>query len=191
VQPHRHKAAYRISGSRVLRDPRWSSRSFTQGYRGAEYRADAFVAGWGRVSETIFAQHIDTGGALAKVVRPQVSSRPLVPPASGTILRPREPRLVKCSDRFRRDCSNWIIRRDPASALSLQDGPSLARPCSCVRRWPTSADLRVAQGRSASWGSPDVPLMLSAQPFREPELPSRLRPRVGAMSEAHCAAWQA
>jgi hypothetical protein len=33
------------------------------------------------------------------------------------------------------------------------------------RIWPTSADLRVAQSGSASWGTSDVLLMLSAQPF--------------------------
>jgi len=31
--------------------------------------------------------------------------------------------------------------------------------------WPTSADFRVAQSGSASWGTSDPPLMLSTQPF--------------------------
>ena len=34
-----------------------------------------------------------------------------------------------------------------------------------VRIWPTSADLRVAQSGSVSWGTSDVPLMLLVQPF--------------------------
>jgi hypothetical protein len=35
-----------------------------------------------------------------------------------------------------------------------------------VASWPTSTDLRIAQrGQLASWGTSDVPLVLSAQPF--------------------------
>jgi hypothetical protein len=34
-----------------------------------------------------------------------------------------------------------------------------------VALWPTSADLRVARSGSATWGTSDVPLMLSAQPL--------------------------
>jgi hypothetical protein len=40
-----------------------------------------------------------------------------------------------------------------------------------VRKWPTSADLRVAQSGPYSWGTSDVPLVLSAQPFLTPSGP--------------------
>jgi hypothetical protein len=49
----------------------------------AEYRADAFVAGWERVSETVFARHIDANGVLADVVLIQgtLQGTPINPPA--------------------------------------------------------------------------------------------------------------
>jgi hypothetical protein len=49
----------------------------------AQYRADAFVAGWERVSQTVFARHIDGNGVLADVVliRGALQGRPINPPA--------------------------------------------------------------------------------------------------------------
>jgi len=82
-----HKAAYRISGGRVLLDPEMVvafSHAEAVARLCAEHRADAFVAGWERVSETIFAQHIDSSGVLAKVVliRGTPQGTPINPPAA-------------------------------------------------------------------------------------------------------------
>jgi hypothetical protein len=93
-----HKAAYRISGGRVLLDP-----EMVVAFRHADviaqlcasYRADAFVAGWERVSETIFAQHIDASGVLAKVVlvRGIPQGTPIDPPAA--IIRAPSPASLR------------------------------------------------------------------------------------------------
>jgi hypothetical protein len=49
----------------------------------AEYRADAFVAIWERVSETVVAQHIGANGVLANValLRGTPQGTPINPPA--------------------------------------------------------------------------------------------------------------
>jgi hypothetical protein len=92
-----HKAAYQISGGTVLLDPEMVVAFFHAEVVArlcAEYRADAFVAGWERVSETIFAQHIDASGVRAKVVlilgTPQ--GTPINPPA-GIVSAPSPARL--------------------------------------------------------------------------------------------------
>jgi hypothetical protein len=80
------KATYRTSEGTVLLDPEMVvAFSHTEAVARlcAEYRADAFVAGWERVSETVFARHIDANGVLAHVVlvRGTPQGRPINPPA--------------------------------------------------------------------------------------------------------------
>ena len=81
------KADYRISGGTVLLDPEMVvafAHAEVVARLCAEYRTDAFVAGWERVSETLFARHIDAKGLLADVVlvRGALQGTPVHPPAS-------------------------------------------------------------------------------------------------------------
>jgi hypothetical protein len=96
------KAAYRISGGTVLLDPEMVvafDHAEVIAQLCAEYRAEAFVAGWERVSETVFAQHIGANGVLADVVliRGIPQGTPINPPAG--IIRapdPRQPQGLSC-----------------------------------------------------------------------------------------------
>jgi hypothetical protein len=87
-----HKAAYRISGGMVLLDPEMVVaflHAKVIAWWCAEYRADAFVAGWERVSETVFVRHVGADGVLADVVliRGTPQGTPINPPA-GIMLAP-------------------------------------------------------------------------------------------------------
>jgi hypothetical protein len=65
------KASYPTSGGCVLLDPEMVVAFLHADVIirfCAQYRADAFVAGWERVSETVFAKHIDAGGVIMDVV---------------------------------------------------------------------------------------------------------------------------
>jgi hypothetical protein len=81
------KAAYRISGGSLLLDPEMVVAFVHAGVIArlcAEYRAaDAFVACWERVSETVIARHIAANGVLANVVliRGTLQGRQINPPA--------------------------------------------------------------------------------------------------------------
>jgi hypothetical protein len=64
------KAAYRISGGSVLLDPEMVVaflHAEVVARLCAEHRADAFAAGWERVSKSVFARHIGANGVLADV----------------------------------------------------------------------------------------------------------------------------
>jgi hypothetical protein len=70
--------------------------------------------------------------------------------------------------------------------LQIHRGDCPADPtepvCTARARWRTSADLHVAQSGSVSWGTSDVPVMLSAQPF----VPHNgHRPRCGFMPSVY------
>jgi hypothetical protein len=80
------KAAYPISGGSVLLDPEMvvglgHAEVIVQFC--AEHRVDAFVAGWERVSEAVFARHIAAAGVLADVflIGGAVQGTPVNPPA--------------------------------------------------------------------------------------------------------------
>jgi hypothetical protein len=87
--PHRNivrKAAYRMSGGMVLLDPEMVvafNHAEAIARLCAEYRADAFVAVWERVSETVLARHIGANGVLANVVvvKGTLEGTPINPPA--------------------------------------------------------------------------------------------------------------
>jgi hypothetical protein len=87
--PHNNivrKAAYRIPKGNVLLDPEMVVaflHAKVVAQLCAEHRANAFVAVWERVSETVVAQHIDANGvrADAALVRGTLQGTPINPPA--------------------------------------------------------------------------------------------------------------
>jgi hypothetical protein len=93
--PHNNivrKAAYGISGGTVLLDPEMVvalNHAEVIARLCAEYRADAFVAVWERVSATVLAKHIGANGVVANVVlvkgTPQDTS---INPPAGIISAP-------------------------------------------------------------------------------------------------------
>src|SRR5581483_6148898 len=72
-------------------------------------------------------------------IRRRASSVHRAQPASGTFLRPREPRLTKCSDRFRRDYSNWTNRVQSPIPVEARRMDRVCRvPDSHARFWGPS-----------------------------------------------------
>jgi hypothetical protein len=92
------KAVYAISGGSVLLDPEMvvglNHADVVAGFC-TEHRADAFVAVWERVSETVLARHIAAGGVLADVllIRGVPQGNPLDPPPG--IIREPGPASLK------------------------------------------------------------------------------------------------
>jgi len=87
-----HKAAYQISGGRVLLDPEMVV-AFDEEVIArlcAAHRADAFVAIWERVSESVIARHIDANGVRSHVALTGgiLQDTPINPPAA-VIKEPR------------------------------------------------------------------------------------------------------
>jgi len=81
------KAAYQIPGGRVLLDPEMVvaiGHPEVIAQLCAAHRANAFVAIWERVSESVIAQHIDANGVRAHVVLTGgiLQDTPINPPAA-------------------------------------------------------------------------------------------------------------
>lgn len=81
------KAAYQISGGRVLLDPEMVvaiGHPEVIAQLCAAHHANAFVAIWERVSESVIAQHIDANGVRAHVVLTGgiLQDTPINPPAA-------------------------------------------------------------------------------------------------------------
>ena len=79
------KATYPTSGGCVLLDPEMVVGFLHAGVVArfcAQYRADAFVAGWERVSEAVFVKHINADGVIVDVVsiRGVLQGAPINPP---------------------------------------------------------------------------------------------------------------
>jgi hypothetical protein len=81
------KATYQISGGRVLLDPEMVVafvHAKVVARLCAEYRTDAFVACWERVSQTVIARHIDANGVVVADIglsRGTLHRTPINPPA--------------------------------------------------------------------------------------------------------------